>query len=93
MESACPPRCEVNHVLCERDAESAFLESLRIRLGRGRDEHGAAQSYVALAHVALKAGKLDDAERYATLALEAHTACGDQRGMTQAKGLLEALGR
>lgn len=74
-------------------AESAFLESLRIRLGRGRDEHGAAQSYVALAHVALKAGKLDDAERYATLALEAHVAFGDQRGMTQARGLLEALGR
>jgi tetratricopeptide (TPR) repeat protein len=74
-------------------AESAFLESLRIRLGRGRDEHGAAQSYVALAHVALKAAKFDDAERYATLALEAHTACGDQRGMTQAKGLLKALGR
>ena len=31
---------------------------LRLRLGRGRDDHGAAQSYVALAHVALKAGKL-----------------------------------
>ncbi|HJQ40845.1 MAG TPA: tetratricopeptide repeat protein [Thermoanaerobaculia bacterium] len=72
-------------------AESAFLESLRIRLGRGRDDHGAAQSYVALAHVALKAGKLEDAERYATLALEAHVACGDQRGITQAKGLLRVV--
>lgn len=72
-------------------AENAFLESLRIRLGRGRDEHGAAQSYVALAHVALKAEKLEDAERYATLALEAHVACGDQRGITQARGLLRAL--
>lgn len=72
-------------------AESAFLESLRLRLGRARDDHGAAQSYVALAHVALKAGKLEDAERYATLALEAHVACGDQRGITQARGLLRAL--
>ena len=72
-------------------AESAFLESLRLRLGRARDDHGAAQSYVALAHVALKAGKLEDAERYATFALEAHVACGDQRGITQARGLLRAL--
>jgi tetratricopeptide (TPR) repeat protein len=72
-------------------AETVFLESLRIRLGRGRDEHGAAQSYVALAHVALKAGKLEDAKRYATQALEAHAACGDQRGVTQARGLLRAL--
>ncbi|HEV7768161.1 MAG TPA: SIR2 family protein [Thermoanaerobaculia bacterium] len=72
-------------------AESAFLESLRIRLGRGRDEHGAAQSSVALAHVALQAGRLEDAKRYAALALEAHVAYGDQRGMTQARGLLRAL--
>lgn len=72
-------------------AENAFLESLRIRLGRGRDKHGAAQSYVALAHVALKAGKLEDAERYATRALGAHTAFGDQRGITQARGLIRAL--
>jgi tetratricopeptide (TPR) repeat protein len=72
-------------------AEKTFLESLRVRLGRGRDEHGAAQSYVALAHVALKAGKREDAERYATRALKAHMAFGDQRGITQARGLLRAL--
>lgn len=72
-------------------AETAFLESLRIRLGRGRDEHGAGQSYVALAHVALKAGRLEDAERYATRALDAHMAFGDQRGITQARGVLRAL--
>ncbi|HYK00380.1 MAG TPA: tetratricopeptide repeat protein [Thermoanaerobaculia bacterium] len=72
-------------------AEKTFLESLRIRLSRGRDEHGAAQSYVALAHVALKAGKLEDAERYATRAYDAHMAFGDQRGITQARGLLNAL--
>ncbi|MEA2462615.1 MAG: hypothetical protein QOJ98_362 [Acidobacteriota bacterium] len=72
-------------------AEKTFLESLRIRLGRGRDEHGAAQSYVALAHVAVKAGKLEDAERYATRALDAHMASGDQRGITQARGLLRTL--
>ncbi|MEA2491171.1 MAG: hypothetical protein QOH21_2963 [Acidobacteriota bacterium] len=72
-------------------AEKTFLESLRIRLGRGRDEHGAAQSYVALAHVALKAGKLEDAERYATRALDTHMAFGDQRGVAQARGLLRAL--
>lgn len=72
-------------------AEKRFLESLRIRLGLGRDEHGVAQSYVALAHVALKAGKLEDAERYATRALDAHMAFGDQRGITQARGLLRAL--
>lgn len=72
-------------------AESAFRESLRIRLGPGRDEHGAAQSYIALAHVALKAGKLEDAQRYATFALQAHVACGDQRGITQARGLLRIM--
>jgi len=33
----------------------------------------------------------DDAERYATLALEAHVACGDHRGITQARGLLRML--
>lgn len=69
-------------------AEKTFLESLRIRLGRGRDEHGAAQSYVALAHVARKAGNLQDAERYAMRALEAHAKFGDQRGMAQARSLL-----
>lgn len=68
--------------------ESAFLKSLRLRLGRARDDHGAAQSYIALAHVALKPGKLEDAEQYATLALEAHVACGDQRGVTLARGVL-----
>lgn len=73
-------------------AETAFLESLRIRLGRGRDEHGAAQSYVALAHVTLKAGKLEDAKRYATQALEAHTACGDQRGDAGARATACATG-
>jgi tetratricopeptide (TPR) repeat protein len=72
-------------------AESTFLDSLGIRLGRGRDEHGAAQSYVALAHIALEAGKLEDAEGYATRALNAHMAFGDQRGITQARGLLRAL--
>jgi tetratricopeptide (TPR) repeat protein len=72
-------------------AEATFLESLRIRLGRGRDEHGAAQSYIALAHVALKAGKLEDAEGYASRALNAHMAFGDQRGITQARGVLRAL--
>jgi tetratricopeptide (TPR) repeat protein len=72
-------------------AEATFLESLRIRLGRGRDEHGAAQSYVALAHAAVKVGKLEDAEGYATRALNAHMAFGDQRGITQARGLLRAL--
>lgn len=72
-------------------AEKTFLESLRIRLGRGRDEHGAAQSYVALAQIALKAGKLEDAARYATRALDAHTAFGDQRGINQARGVLRAL--
>lgn len=73
-----------------RAAETTFLESLRIRLGRGRDEHGAAQSFVALAHVARTAGNLQDAERYATRALEAHTRSGDQRGMAQARQLLGA---
>jgi len=83
------------HFLLEdyASAESAFLESLRLRLGRARDDHGAAQSYVALAYVALKAGKLEGAERYATLALKAHVACGDQRGVTQAKGLLRTMGK
>lgn len=71
-------------------AEKTFLESLRIRLGRGRDEHGAAQSFVALAHVALKTGNLQDAERHAARALEAHAKFGDQRGMAQARSLLGA---
>src|SRR5204863_7920938 len=53
--------------------------------------HGAAQSYVALAYVALKAGKFEHAEQDATRALQAHVACGDQRGVTQARGLLRAL--
>jgi hypothetical protein len=43
--------------------------------------------------VASKAGKLEDAERYATRALEAHVACGNQRGITQARRLLRALER
>jgi tetratricopeptide (TPR) repeat protein len=71
-------------------AEKAFLESLAIRLGRGRDEHGAAQSYVALAHVAQKAGRLEDAATYATRALEAHNRIGDSRGVAQARGILRA---
>jgi tetratricopeptide (TPR) repeat protein len=72
-------------------AEKAFLESLRIRLGRGRDQHGAAQSYVALAHVALEAGKRENAAIYTRRALEAHEKFGDQRGIAQARGLLRAL--
>lgn len=72
-------------------AEKTFLDSLRIRLGRGRDAHGAAQSYIALAHVALKAEKLEEAKRYATRALDAHAAFGDQRGIAQARGLLRTL--
>jgi tetratricopeptide (TPR) repeat protein len=72
-------------------AADAFQESLRIRLGPGRDEHGAAQSFVALAHVALGSGKRDDAATFAQRALEAHTKFGDQRGMTQARALLKSL--
>lgn len=72
-------------------AEQAFQESLRIRLGRGHDEHGAAQSYVALAHVAARAGNSQRAAEYATFALEAHARFGDQRGVTQARNLLAAL--
>lgn len=72
-------------------AEATFLESLRIRLGRGRDEHGAAQSLVALAHVALSSGRAELAAEYAERALEAHEKFGDQRGATQARRLLSAL--
>jgi hypothetical protein len=57
-----------------------------------RGDHGAAQSFVALAHVAREGGKRDAAIAYAQRALEAHSRIGDQRGITQARGLLRALG-
>jgi len=69
-------------------AETTFLESLAIRTGRGRDEHGAAQSYVALAHVAKESGHVDAAVTWATRALEAHTRIGDSRGITQSRAIL-----
>jgi tetratricopeptide (TPR) repeat protein len=72
-------------------ARTTFLESLRLRLGAARDEHGAAQSYVAPAHVAHSAGDRQSAIDHATRALEAHSRFGDQRGITQARGLLRTL--
>lgn len=72
-------------------AERVFLESLALRLGPGRDEHGAAQSLVALAQVAKSKGAVAAAVDYATRALEAHLRYGDQRGITQARGLLRTL--
>lgn len=72
-------------------AEKVFLESLAIRIDQGRDEHGVAQSYVALAHVAAKAGRIAAAADYAERALEAHTRIGDGRGVVQARGILRTL--
>jgi tetratricopeptide (TPR) repeat protein len=72
-------------------AEKTFLESLRIRLGAGRDPHGAAQSFVALAHVAREEGNVSEAVAYAAGALAAHEKSGDQRGIAQAHALLRLL--
>lgn len=72
-------------------AERTFLESLRLRAGRGRDEHGVAQSFIALAYVARQAGEPARAAEYARRALHAHRRFGDQRGIAQARQLLRSL--
>lgn len=74
-------------------AEAAFTKSLRLRLGPARDRHGAAQSFVALGHVAQKMKRRREALEYAKRALTAHIVSGDKMGAMQARTLLRSLTR